>query len=104
LNASSARPPYFIEDVHPWPWWARWLAAWGPELLWAKPFLRASHGYPPTTAGVAGIFYAWGAGIAAGRHVAAIRAIDVHPTIARLLAVAPGAPVDGVVAEELFAR
>jgi arylsulfatase A-like enzyme len=91
----SARPPYFIEDVHLWPPWARWLATWGPELLWAKPFLRASHGYPPATTGVAGIFYAWGAGVATGRRVPAIRAIDIHPTIARLLAIAPGAGVDG---------
>jgi predicted AlkP superfamily pyrophosphatase or phosphodiesterase len=99
----SARPPYFIEDIHRWPWWLQWLGRWGPEFVWAKPVLKASHGYPPETPGMAGILYAWGAGVARGREVRAARAIDVHPTAARLLGIAPGSPVDGVALSDLLA-
>lgn len=99
----SAKPPYFIEDVDRWPSWSRWLGTWGPELLWAGLAIRASHGYPPETPGMHGILYAWGAGIATGREVDSVRAIDVHPTVMRLLGIAPGAPLDGQVATELLA-
>ena len=99
----TARPPYFIEDVGEWPWWAQWLGTWGLELLWAKPVLQATHGYPPTTPGVEGIVYAWGAGIAVGRHASAVRAIDLHPTITHLLGIRAGASVDGTVAPGLLA-
>jgi len=100
----SARPPYFMEDVGHWPWWARWLEDWGPELLWAEAVLKASHGYPPETPGVEGVLYAWGAGIAVGREVPAVRAIDVHPTVTHLLGIESGAPVDGIVARALLAE
>ncbi len=94
----SAKPPYFIEDVARWPWYLRWLGTWGPEFLPASFALKATHGYPPDTPGVEGIFYAWGVGIAPGHQVAAIDAIDIHPTAAYLLGIAPGASVDGQVA------
>jgi arylsulfatase A-like enzyme len=99
----SAKPPYFIEDADRWPRWTRWLSDWGPELLWSGFGIKASHGYPYDTPGVEGILYAWGAGIAAGREVPSVRAIDVHPTVARLLGIKPGAPSDGQVAAELLA-
>ena len=51
----SAKPPYFIEDVHRWPTWLQWLGTFGPEFLWAGLSLQASHGYPPGTPGVEGI-------------------------------------------------
>ncbi|HVM94964.1 MAG TPA: alkaline phosphatase family protein [Candidatus Acidoferrales bacterium] len=98
----SAKPPYFIEDIERWPWWSHWLGTWGPEFLWARYALKATHGYPPTTKGMDGIFYAWGAGIAKGRQVASLRAIDIHPTVMALLGIQPGNPVDGVVATEFF--
>jgi predicted AlkP superfamily pyrophosphatase or phosphodiesterase len=66
--------------------------------------LKATHGYPPATPGVEGLFYAWGAGIARGREVSSIEAIDIHPTAARLLGIAPGAPVDGQVATAFLAQ
>jgi hypothetical protein len=98
----SARPPYFIEDVARWPSWLRWLGDWGPETMWARFSLKASHGYPPDTPGMAGILYAWGDGIAKGREVERVRAIDVHPTVAHLLGIEAGRPVDGEVARALL--
>jgi hypothetical protein len=100
----SARPPYFIEDPQLWPWWLAWLGDWGPEFMWARLSLKASHGYPPQVPGMAGILYAWGAGIAAGRQVDAIDAVDLHPTVMHLLGIGPGQPVDGVVARGLLAE
>jgi arylsulfatase A-like enzyme len=99
----SARPPYFIEDVGRWPGWLRWLGNWGPEFMWARFALQASHGYPPSTPGMAGILYASGAGVAKGREVASVRAIDVHPTVAHWLGIEPGRPVDGEIARALLA-
>jgi hypothetical protein len=98
----SAHPPYFIEDVTHWPVWARWIARWGPEFLWARLSLKASHGYPPETPGVEGLLYARGSGIARGRAVPSVRAVDLHPTVMHLLSLEPGKPVDGRVAAELL--
>jgi hypothetical protein len=98
----QASPPYFIEDIERWPWWTRWLAYWGPEFLWSRPFIKASHGYTPSTAGMAGIFYAWGAGIARGHEIMNLQVLDVHPTVARLLGIRPGSPIDGHVVTEVF--
>jgi alkaline phosphatase D len=100
----SAKPPYFIEDISRWPRWVRWLGTWGPEFLWARFALQATHGYPPDTPGVDGILYAWGAGIAPGREVPAIRAVDIHPTVAHLLGISAGKPTDGAVARDLLAH
>ena len=99
----SAKPPYFIEDSERWPAWSRWLATWGPEFLWAGIAVKASHGYPPDTPGMHGILYAWGAGIAQGHEVETVRAIDIHPTVMRLLGISQGNPVDGRVADGLLA-
>jgi arylsulfatase A-like enzyme len=52
---------------------------------------------------MSGILYAWGDGIAQGREVSSVRAIDVHPTVAHLLGIEPGRPVDGEVARALLA-
>jgi predicted AlkP superfamily pyrophosphatase or phosphodiesterase len=98
----SAQPPNVIEDVRAWPWWSRWLARWGPEVLWARPAIKAAHGYRPTTPGMSGIVYAWGAGIAPGREVERLEAIDIHPTVCRLLSIEPGRPVNGAVATQLL--
>ena len=100
----SAHPPHFIEDAESWPSWLRWLGRWGPDISWAGPFLKASHGYPPETPGMAGILYAWGAGVAQGRAVAEARAVDVHATVMHLLGLEPGSPQDGRVAREFLAQ
>ncbi len=98
----SAHPPYFIEDAEAWPSWLRWLGDWGPKFVWARFSLKAHHGYPPQVEGMDGILYAWGAGIARGRRVPETRNIDIHPTAAHLLGIAPGRPVDGTIDRNLL--
>lgn len=99
----SAKPPYVVEDRGQLPWFARWLAWTGPELIDARSTLHASHGYPPETPGVQGVLFAWGDGIRAGNQVERVEAIDIHPTVTRLLGIEPGRPVDGRVASALLA-
>lgn len=98
----SAHPPYFIEDIGSWPWYLRWLGWVGPDFLESSGALKATHGYPTGTPGVAGILYAHGSAFAPGREIERVRAIDIHPTVMHLLGLQPGRPVDGVVAETLL--
>jgi hypothetical protein len=100
----SAHPPYFIEDTERWPAWAQWIGDYGPEFLWARFSLKATHGYPPDTLGMHGILYAWGSGVAIGRELGSARAVDLHPTVAHLLGIEPGRPVDGEVLRDLLAE
>jgi len=93
----SAKPPYFIEDASQWPFGFRWLGRYGPEFPSAALFLKATHGYPPATPGMLGVLYLWGDGVAEGIYKAHVRAIDLHPTVAALLGIEPGRPVDGEV-------
>ncbi len=90
-----ARPPSFFADPALWPWYTRWLAWIGPDSYDVGGRLRADHGYPPDHPDMYGIFYAWGAGVTPGINLGRIEAIDIHPTIARLLHVSPGKPIDG---------
>ena len=99
----SAKPPYFIENIERWPSWLQWVGDYGPEFLYAGFNLKATHGFPPDTEGMQGILYAWGSGVARGRELGLVRAIDVHPTVARLVGMQPGQPVDGVAIEALLA-
>lgn len=91
----SAKPPYFIEDASRWPVTLRWLGSFGPEFPSARFFLKATHGYPPATPGMAGVLYFWGDGIAEGFYKARVPAVDLHPTVTTLLGIEPGVPVDG---------
>jgi predicted AlkP superfamily pyrophosphatase or phosphodiesterase len=93
----SAKPPYFIEDAARWPVTLRWLGSFGPEFPSARFFVKAAHGYPPETPGMAGIVYFWGDGVAEGIYKSRVRAVDLHPTVAALLGIEPGVPVDGEV-------
>ncbi|HEX5065076.1 MAG TPA: ectonucleotide pyrophosphatase/phosphodiesterase [Myxococcota bacterium] len=99
----SAKPPYFIENLERWPSWLQWVGDYGPEFLYAGFNLKATHGFPPDTEGMQGILYAWGSGVARGQKLGPVRAIDIHPTVARLLGMEPGRAVDGVVIEGLIA-
>ena len=99
----SARPPYFIEDASAWPTGLQWLGRYGPRFTPARLFLKATHGYPPDTPGMAGILYAWGGGVAAGVELPAVQAVDLHPTVTKLLGIEPGQPVDGRPIEALLA-
>ncbi len=91
----SARPPYFIEDASAWPTGLQWLGRYGPRFTPARLFLKATHGYPPDIPGMAGILYAWGDGVAPGVELPAVDAVDLHPTVTRLLDIEPGRPLDG---------
>ena len=99
----SAKPPYFIEDMRRWPSALHWLGDWGPEFIYARFHLKATHGFAPATEGMDGILYAWGSGVARGRDIGRVRAVDIHPTLARLVGMQPGTPVDGVVIDALLA-
>jgi predicted AlkP superfamily pyrophosphatase or phosphodiesterase len=91
----SAKPPFFIEDASSWPVTLRWLGLWGPQFPSARFFVKATHGYPPATTGMAGVLYLWGDGVAAGIYKSHVRAVDLHPTVTALLGIEPGVPVDG---------
>jgi predicted AlkP superfamily pyrophosphatase or phosphodiesterase len=101
----AAKPGYYTADPDLWPWYLRPLGVVGEDFL-DSPFLgaglRAAHGYAPGTPGNDGVFYAWGGGLPAAGELDAVRMIDVHPTIARLLSIDPGSPVDGRPLEVLF--
>jgi hypothetical protein len=43
-----------------------------------------------------------GLGVARGREVASVRAVDVHPTVTHLLGIHPGESADGRVARALL--
>jgi predicted AlkP superfamily pyrophosphatase or phosphodiesterase len=92
----SARPPYFMEDMDSWPWYARWMQWAGPDLV-RTDVLRATHGFPPGTPGMSGIFYVVGPGIAPDTRLERMRAVDIHATILSLLGVQAGSPNDGKV-------
>ena len=98
----SAYPPYFVEQESTWPFWLRALAAIAPDYLWAEYWRAATGGFVPRTPAMYGLLYAWGAGIVAGQEAQAMRTIDVHPTVAHLLGIPPGDPLDGRIATSLF--
>lgn len=91
----STKPGYYMFDRGIWPAHLRFAERFAPDEL-AEKTIVAAHGYPPSTPGVESVFFAMGAGIAKGASLERLRAIDVHPTIAALLSVEPGVPIDGV--------
>jgi len=98
----SAYPPYFVEQKSAWPFWLRALAAIAPDYLWAEYWRAATGGFVPRTPAMYGLVYAWGAGIVAGQEAQAMRVIDIHPTVAHLLGIVPGDPIDGRIANSFF--
>jgi alkaline phosphatase D len=90
-------PPYWMAGLELYPSWAKWL---GIDWFWPHAFvpptvqLKATHGYPPDVVAMHGVFFAWGAGVTPGE-VKRLDQIDIHPTVMRLLGLAPGKPVDG---------
>ena len=68
------------------PWYARiGYQVMGVCCGWS----RGAHGYDPMSNDMGGIFFALGRGVPKGARIGAVRQIDVAPTVARLLAVAP---------------
>jgi predicted AlkP superfamily pyrophosphatase or phosphodiesterase len=89
-----AKPPYYMFDRGIWPSHLRFAAGISPDELDERT-LAAAHGYPPDIPEMAAVFFAMGAGVARGVELDGLRTIDVHPTIAALLAAAPASPIDG---------
>ncbi len=98
----SAYPPYFIEAQRRWPFWLRALAWIAPDYLWAESWRKATSGFVPRTPAMYGLVYVWGAGVEGGREAQALRMIDLHPTIARVLGIEPGDPLDGAFVPSLL--
>jgi predicted AlkP superfamily pyrophosphatase or phosphodiesterase len=68
------------------------------------PNFYGAHGYDPAIEHMSAIFYAAGPHIRHGGRVESVRNIDVAPTIARLLGVAPDATVEGAALERVLRR
>lgn len=101
-----AKPPRVIEDPEVFP--REQTEGIDPAVDWPAIIpserLKASHGYDPSLPEMHGILYAWGSGIAAGTNAAEVGIIDIHPTVAALLGIEPGTPIDGQVANALLAE
>jgi predicted AlkP superfamily pyrophosphatase or phosphodiesterase len=57
------------------------------EIVAKTPGPRGNHGYPPQNARMGALFVAWGAGVKSGVALDQVRAIDVAPTVAKVLGV-----------------
>ncbi|HEX2677374.1 MAG TPA: ectonucleotide pyrophosphatase/phosphodiesterase [Polyangiales bacterium] len=90
----NAKPPYYMFDRGIWPQDLRFAAPFAPDIL-PDHRLKGMHGYHQGVPGVQAVLFASGAGVAHGAVLDGMRSIDVHPTIAALLGIAPGVPVDG---------
>ena len=100
----SLHAGYGTADSGFWPWYLRWGNWIGSGVSRARSF-RGMHGYDPERVPeVRAIFYAWGAEIRPGVEAQGLRTVDVHPTVAHLLGIAPGAPIDGRAYTEIVAR
>ena len=73
------------------PWDERVLRMFGGAFGWE----RGMHGYAPDDPDMGGILFAMGRGVPAGTQLGAVRMIDVAPTVARLLGIAPPAQCEG---------
>ena len=84
------------------PWYLRFLN-WIGEGRSASSRFAGMHGYDAALVPeVRAIFYAWGNAITP-QTMQDMRTIDVHPTIAYLLGIEPGKPVDGRARTEIVA-
>jgi predicted AlkP superfamily pyrophosphatase or phosphodiesterase len=83
-----ATPPTRFARSGGGPWWERWLQRLRPSA--------GIHGYDPALPDMAGVLLAMGRGVPAGRRLPAVHAIDVAPTAAALLGIAPPRASEGV--------
>lgn len=72
------------------------------EQIVGPPTVRGHHGHDPGRPEMWGILVAWGAGIRRGARLRSARALDVAPTVYRLLGLPIPAYVEGVVLEQLL--
>ena len=83
-----ADAPLALSDV---PWYVRLQYR---VMGWCCGWSAGAHGYDPNTKEMGAIFFALGRGVAKGVRIREVRQIDVAPTIAQFLGVAP--PRDSV--------
>lgn len=72
------------------------------DALEGPPSLAGHHGHPPEHPDMGAIFFAWGAGVRPGASVDRARAVDVVPTVCRLLGLEPPPDLDGRALGELL--
>ncbi len=91
----SAHPGYWGADLAHVPWYLRWLGRFGGRTMEVER-ARGMHGYQAEAApGVNAVLFAWGGSVPAGIELDGMQSIDVHPTVAALLGIEPGKPIDG---------
>lgn len=68
----------------------------GPAIYEPKQkWFHSMHGFKPDVEAMHAIFYAWGAGVAAGKNLPRVEMIDVAPTVLHLMGLNPGQDSDG---------
>jgi arylsulfatase A-like enzyme len=83
------------------PWHLRWLNFVGKGIAPSDRF-KGMHGQDPEAVPeLRAIFYAWGNAITP-RAIEDMRNVDVHPTVALLLGIQPGTPIDGKARVEIL--
>jgi len=80
-------PRYFARAGGKADRWQQTSALWGNHV--------GGHGYEPRLPEMQGSFLALGRGVAPGTVLGTVRAVDVAPTVARLLGIAPPAQCEG---------
>ena len=86
---------YWLADAAHVPWYLRWASSAYGDLTDVRRF-AGIHGYDADRVpGVRAVFFAWGRGVPEGLALEGLRSVDVHPTVAGLLGIEPGAPLDG---------
>jgi predicted AlkP superfamily pyrophosphatase or phosphodiesterase len=68
----------------------------------SRPPARGMHGYAPDDPDMGGVFIGWGSGFRRGAHREMLRAVDVAPTICRILAFRCPGDLDGSAPADLL--
>lgn len=102
-----AKRRWFFPMDDDMPSWLPRYSRWGPEAIRVPAWLRriGMHGYAiEDEPKMGGLFLAWGSGIGPPRKFdTPVRAVDLHPTVTRLLEIEPGSPLDGRLLEDILA-
>lgn len=82
-----------------------WIAAFGAarDFVWSGGKTTAEHGTPNALDLSVPISFI-GANVAAGRYERLVRTVDIAPTLAMLIGIAPTEPLDGAVIRELITK
>jgi hypothetical protein len=82
-----------------------WIAAFGAarDFVWSAGKTTAEHGTPNALDLSVPISFA-GANVAVGRYERLVRTVDIAPTLAMLLGIAPTEPLDGAAIRELMTK